>query len=341
VTTLSRIAAAVLAGCWTGALAAQTLTLPNRKASEKFLVIGDNGTGDAMEYDVAKQAIRFHQKFKFTFAIMLGDNLYGGERPQDFAKKFEIPYKALLDDNVEFYATLGNHDDPNQRYYKWFRMGGERYHTYKKGNIRFFVIDSNYLDPDQVAWLDKELAASGSDWKIAYFHHPLYTTAARGPEIELRKVLEPMFVKYGVSVVFSGHEHIYERMAPQKGIQYFTEGGGAKLREGDTHPGVLTQVGFATDRSFMLVEVAGDSMFFQAISRTGETVDKGVLLRHPGPDTPAATVSAGSAAKPKPLIKKKATVKKTPRKKATTTTKPPAPVPPNKPPASVGALAHL
>jgi hypothetical protein len=296
-----------------------------------------------MEYDVANQVIRFHQKFPFTFAVMLGDNLYGGERPQDFAKKFEIPYKALLDDNVEFYATLGNHDDPNQRYYKWFRMGGERYHTFKKGNIRFFVIDSNYLDPDQVAWLDKELAASGSDWKVAYFHHPLYTTAARGPEVELRKVLEPMFVKYGVDVVFSGHEHIYERIAPQKGIQYFTAGGAANLRPGDTHPGALTLVGFATDRSFMLVEVAGDSMFFQAISRTGETVDKGVLLRHRGPDTPAATVSARPAAKPKPLIKKKATARKTPRKKATTTTKPPAPatVPPKKPPASLGTLAHL
>jgi predicted phosphodiesterase len=332
VKSLSRIASVLLAGCWAGSLAAQTLTLPNKKTSEKFLVIGDNGTGDKMEYDVADQATRFHQKFPFTFAIMLGDNIYGGERPQDFAKKFEVPYKTLLDDNVEFYATLGNHDDPNQRFYKPYRMGGERYHTFKKGNIRFFVIDSNYLDPVQVAWLDKELAASGSDWKVAYFHHPLYTTAARGPEIELRKVLEPMFVKYGVDVVFSGHEHIYERIAPQKGIQYFTAGGAANLRENDTHPGTLTLVGYATDRSFMLVEVAGDQMFFQAISRTGETVDKGVLTRHLGPGTPPATVSATPGAKPgvtpappkagtsKPVVKKKPTVKKMPPK---TTAKPP------------------
>jgi predicted phosphodiesterase len=299
VTTLTRIAVVALAGCWATSLTAQTLSLPNRKTSVKFLALGDNGTGDKMEYDVANQIVKFHSRFPFDFAIMLGDNIYGGERPQDFAKKFELPYKALLDDNVEFYAALGNHDDPNQRYYKPFRMGGERYHTYKKGNIRFFVIDSNYLDPEQVAWLTKELSASGSEWKIAYFHHPLYTTAARGPELELRKVLEPLFVKYGVDVVFTGHEHIYERIAPQQGIQYFVAGGGAKLREGDTRPGEITKVGYAEDRSFMLVEVAGDSLFFQAISRTGETVDKGVLARRKvGPTAPSGTVSATPTAKP-------------------------------------------
>jgi predicted phosphodiesterase len=220
---------------------------------------------------------KYHQIFPFPFAIMLGDNIYGGERPQDFDRKFTKPYKELLDAKVEFNATLGNHDDPNQRFYEPFHMGGERYRTFKKGNVRFFVIDSNYLDPDQRQWLEKELASSGSDWKIAYFHHPLYTTAARGPEVELRKVLEPIFVKNGVDVVFSGHEHIYERIKPQEGIYYFTVGGAAKLRNGDAHKGDLAEAVFANDRSFLLAEIAGDSLFFQAISRTGQIVDQGVL----------------------------------------------------------------
>lgn len=92
------------------------------------------------------------------------------------------------------------------------------------------MLDSNYLDPDQTRWLEKELAASGSDWKIPFFHHPLYTSATRGPVVELRTVLEPLFVKYGVDVVLTGHEHIYERTKPQKGIHYFVAGGSAKLR---------------------------------------------------------------------------------------------------------------
>lgn len=276
---LRRVLAGVLAVCWAVPLAAQALALPLKTGSVRFAVIGDTGTGDQMEEAVGRQMALYRQKFPFTFTIMLGDNIYGSERPQDFDKKFIKPYKALLDAKVLFYATLGNHDDPNQRFYKPFNMGGVRYHTFKKGNVRFFVIDSNYLDPDQIKWLEKELAASGSDWKIPYFHHPLYTTAARGPEVELRSILEPLFVKYGVDVVFSGHEHVYERLKPQKGVYYFTAGGAAKLRGGDTRKGPLTDATFDTDRSFMLVEISGNDLYFQAISRTGKTVDKGVLHR--------------------------------------------------------------
>ncbi|HTL05582.1 MAG TPA: metallophosphoesterase [Gemmatimonadales bacterium] len=271
--------AGLLALCWAAPLAAQALALPVRAGSVRFAVIGDTGTGDQLQYAVAQQLALYRQKFPFTFTIMLGDNIYGSERPQDFDTKFTKPYKPLLDAKVEFDATLGNHDDPNQRFYKPFNMGGNRYRTFKKGNVRFFVIDSNYLDPDQVKWLEKELASAGSDWKIPYFHHPLYTTAARGPEVELRAVLEPLFVKYGVDVVFSGHEHVYERLKPQKGIYYFTAGGAAKLRSGDTRKGPLTDQTFDTDRSFMLVEISGNDLYFQAISRTGKTVDKGVLHR--------------------------------------------------------------
>ena len=297
--TLSSIALALVAAGWatpapaqtrTQATAQATLALPLKRNSVRFAVIGDAGTGDKSQNEVATEITRYFQRFPFTFAILLGDNIYGSERPQDFVRKFERPYKALLDEGVEFHAALGNHDDPNQKFYKPFNLGGQRYRTFKKGNARFFVLDSNYLDPEQIAWLEKELAASGSDWKIAYFHHPLYTTAKRGPEIELRKVLEPILVKHGVDVVFQGHEHIYERIRPQQGIQYFVAGGSAKLRSGDTRPGELVEVGYASDRSFMLVEIAGDEMFFQTISRTGTTVDRGTILRQMGDS--AAKVSA-------------------------------------------------
>jgi predicted phosphodiesterase len=281
--SLTRLSAATaltaLATLGAVALPAQQVTLPLKNGSVRFLVLGDAGTGDREQFEVGNQMVRYAQRFPFTFAIMLGDNLYGNERPQDFDKKFTRPYKALLDGGIEFNAALGNHDDPNQRYFKPFHLDGQRYRTFKKGNVRFFVIDSNYLDPEQLKWLEKELSQSGSDWKIPYFHHPLYTTARRGPEVEVRAVLEPLFVKYGVDVVFVGHEHIYERLQPQKGIYYFTVGGAAKLRKGDTHPSPLIASRFDRDRSFLLAEIAGDSLYFQTVSRTGAVVDKGVLGR--------------------------------------------------------------
>ena len=259
---------------------------PVGKDSLKFLVLGDTGTGDRAQYDVASQVWKAHQVFPYEFAIMLGDNIYGSERPQDFARKFEQPYKPLLDANIPFYASLGNHDDPNQRYYKPFGMGGERFYTYQKKDVRFFALDSNYMDKDQQAWLDKQLRESNAKWKIAYFHHPIYSSGGRhGSEMDLRAIVEPMFIKYGVNVVFAGHEHFYERLKPQQGIAYFTAGGSAKLREGDIVTGALTAKGFDREQSFMVVEIDGDVMRFQTISRHGKVVDSGEVTRQARPET--------------------------------------------------------
>jgi len=272
------VALAVFAGCWLASPAAQELTLPLRPDSVRFGVIGDTGTGATPQYEVGLQLAAYHEKFPFTFVIMMGDNLYGAQRPQDFVKKFEAPYKILLDAKVAFYAALGNHDDPNQRLYTPFNMAGKRYYSFRKGdNVRFFVLDSTYMDPVQLTWLEQELKSSGSDWKIAYFHHPLYSSGTHGSQTDLRVVLEPLFLKYGVDVVFSGHEHFYQRIKPQKGINYFVSGAGGQLRQGDLKPSDLTAAGFDSDRSFMLVEVAGKELSFQAISRTGRTVDKGTI----------------------------------------------------------------
>ena len=201
--------------------------------SIRFAVLGDTGTGERRQFDVGEQVWKSHAVFPFEFVILVGDNMYGSERPQDYVRKFELPYKAILDANIPFYASLGNHDDPNQIYYKPFNMNGKRYYTFKKDKlgspgVRFFALDSNYMSRDQLEWLEKELSNSGSDWKIAFFHHPLYSSGGRhGSEVDLRDQLEPLFIKYGVNVVFAGHEHFYERLRPQKGIYYFTAGGSA------------------------------------------------------------------------------------------------------------------
>jgi len=258
---------------------------PVGKDSVKFLILGDTGTGDRGQIDVAAQVWKTHSVFPYEFAIMLGDNIYGSERPQDFAAKFERPYKPLLDANIPFYASLGNHDDPNQRYYKPFGMGGQRFYTYQKKDVRFYALDSNYMDKDQQTWLERELKDSNAKWKIAYFHHPLYSSgAAHGSEIDLRTIIEPLFIKYGVNVVFAGHEHFYERIKPQKGIAYFTAGGSAKLRSGDIMNTPLTAKGFDTEQSFMVAEIDGDVMHFQTISKRGKVVDSGEVIRQPKPE---------------------------------------------------------
>jgi hypothetical protein len=258
---------------------AQELTLPLKKDSVRLAAIGDMGNGNKEQYDVAGQMLAFHGKFSFGFVLMLGDDLIAGHEPMDYQKKFELPYKPLLDAGVEFYAVLGNYDISNERFYKLFNMG-EQFYTHKKGNVRFFALDSNYMTPQQLAWLEKDLQNSGSDWKICYFHHPLYSSGSfHGSATELRLLLEPLFLKYGVQVVFAGHEHVYERVKPQKGAYYFTEGASGELRKGNLRKTDLTAAGYDQDRSSMLVEIAGDELHFQTVSRTGQTVDSGVIRR--------------------------------------------------------------
>jgi hypothetical protein len=261
---------------------APAVKLPLKDGSVRFAVIGDNGTGGQPEFEVAGQMERFREVTKYDFVVMDGDNIYGGHKASDFQQKFERPYKPLLDAGVKFYASLGNHDDPDVEInYKLYNMGGKRYYNFKKGDVEFFALDSNYMDPQQLSWIDSQLKNSSAKWKICFFHHPMFTAAMfHGPDVDLRQQLMPLFTQDGVNLVLSGHEHVYERLKPQSGVYFFVLGNSGELRYHNIRPNNdVDQVGFDTDRDFMVVEISGDQLYFQTISRTGATIDSGELDR--------------------------------------------------------------
>jgi hypothetical protein len=264
------------------------LAVPSRPDSIKFAVIGDSGRGSRPQYEVAEQMAAYRKRFAFTFVLMNGDNIYEGPASRDdYQTKFERPYKPLLDSGVTFHAVLGNHDDPAEREYPLFNMGGERFYTFKPDSgllstlttdVRFFALDSTSLDQEQRAWIDRQLASSKSRWKICFLHHPLYTSGRYGLNARwMRWQLEPIFVHHGVNVVFAGHEHIYQRTAPQRGIVHFVSGGAGSLRRGDARRAQFVARSLDTDFHFMLVEIIGDTLYFQAITRRGITADAGVV----------------------------------------------------------------
>jgi hypothetical protein len=254
--------------------------LPLKPNSVRFAVIGDSGSGDKYQYEVARQMEAVHEKFPFRFVIMLGDNITGGHSPKDIDRKFEEPYQGLLDGGVKFYACLGNHDRTRERFYRPFNMGGKSYYSFKRANASFFALDSIYMNPAQLDWIETNLQHADTAWKICFFHYPLYSDGrTHGPDMELRRLLVPIFVRYGVNVVFSGHDHVYERIKPQNGIYYFVEGSSGHLRYHNLHKSSEMAAGFDTDRAFMVVEISGNQFYFQTISRTGRTVDSGVLQR--------------------------------------------------------------
>lgn len=268
------------------------LTFALQPGSVRFAVIGDSGTGDRHQYDIARQMVSVREQFPFDFVIMLGDNIYGGDKPRDYQDKFEDPYRPLLDAGVSFYASLGNHDKPSERFYKLFNMNGARYYTFKKGNARFFALDSNYMDRQQLDWIEQGLRNSNDRWKICFFHHPLYSDGKfHGPDVDLRAQLEPLFEKYGVNISFSGHDHLYERVKPQHGVYYFVLGNAGELRQHDLRRSSETEAGLDSDRAFLIGQIAGDSFYFQTITRLGETADHGIIQWQKPP--PQAQVTEG------------------------------------------------
>lgn len=262
------------------------LPLPNGKDSLKFFVLGDFGTGGSSQYELAERMARVRERFPAELVITVGDNIYGGERPQDFRKKFEDPYKPLLDAGVEFRASLGNHDSREQARYGLFNMEGRTYYSFKapKQNVKFVALETDYPTPKQIEWLTGELEGR-EDWIIPYFHHPLYSSGKRhGSHLDLREVLEPLFIGSRVSVVFAGHDHFYERTKPQHGIVHFVVGSGGQLRRnGYERNSPITAAADDTARIFLAAEIDGDSLHFAAIDADGRLVDAGVITRRSTP----------------------------------------------------------
>jgi 3',5'-cyclic AMP phosphodiesterase CpdA len=274
-----------------GAISAGALIKPSSifcspvKDKVRFAVIGDWGTGDHDGVGTARQMFAAHQRTSFDFIIAAGDNIYPNGSGRYFGKHFEQPFAGLLKDQIKFYAVLGNHDvdegRQDQCQYPLFNMGGQNYYKFARSNgmVEFFMLDSTDFDRTQMTWLENSLRESRAKWKIAVFHHPIYSSGKKhGSAVGLRKQLEPVFTRYGVNVAFSGHDHIYERTKPQQDIQYFVTGAGGKSRRGDVDMGSsIRAASFDEDNHFMLVELDDRQLSFQAISETGTVLDSGVI----------------------------------------------------------------
>ncbi|MCI0660477.1 MAG: metallophosphoesterase [Acidobacteria bacterium] len=257
---------------------------PNRSQTS-FAVIGDTGTGDEAQLAVARQMVSRREKLPFEFVLMLGDNIYETGNPKYIKPRFEEPYKDLLAAGVKFYAVLGNHDIINgtafQTNYANFNMGGKRYYNFTKGGVgdssllEFFALDSNLMNEEQLSWLEEKLKASKAQWKVAFCHHSIYSSSKmHRPYLKLRNLLEPLYLKYGVKVVFAGHGHAYERVKPQKGVHYFTEGASGEIKRKSLDRGnTLFAAGEDMINSFLTVEVSGNEMKVEAIGADGRLID--------------------------------------------------------------------
>ena len=270
-------------------------------APVRFAVIGDQGTGKKGQYEIAELMAAWHRRLPYKFVITLGDNIYGfpwidGGKSR-FSERFDKPYAELLRRGIIFRASIGNHDKTKDLIAAKDRFhieGDKGYYTFTAGEdsdgrpwIEFFVLNSDrdeLRDNDhcgeQCQWLKDSLARSRAYWKIAYFHHPMYSTGQHGSDQLLRRTLEPIFAEYGVDLVFAGHEHFYQRFPPQQDVLHIVSGAAGKLRRGDAASNINKAPAPAcsqdSQRHFLLVEAVPERLRMRAIA-LGETVDETVF----------------------------------------------------------------
>jgi tartrate-resistant acid phosphatase type 5 len=259
---------------------------------QRFLVIGDMGTGRSDQRNVAASMAKRAAREPVSFILTVGDNIYpaGVESVDDsqWRTKFEDVYsqEAL---QIPFYATLGNHDyrrnvqaqiDYTKRSTRWTMPA--RYYTFTKkldagAQVEFFAIDTTPIAKQQasvagqLAWLDSALAKSQARWKIVFGHHPLYSHSRHGGSETMITALEGLFVKHKIDLYLAGHDHALEMLKPVKGVHYVISGGAGGP---DKAYGIdWTEESFyaATGEGFVACRLSRDELVIEFIRTEGRT----------------------------------------------------------------------
>lgn len=258
----------------------------------RFAVIGDYGSGEQSEADVAELV----KSWDLDFIITTGDNNYArgeaatiDENIGQFYHDFIYPYKGAYGagaDVSRFFPTLGNHDwytAGAQPYLDYFELpGNERYYDFEWGPVHLFALDGDPSEPDgvgassvQAAWLQTRLAESTAPWKIVYNHFPPYSSGPHGNT----DWMQWPFQEWGATAVLAGHDHTYERLLVD-GLPYFVNGLGGGAKYNFETPVPDSQVRYNADFGAMLVEASEESLTFQFITRKGEVIDTYSLTRN-------------------------------------------------------------
>ncbi len=224
-------------------------TPPVQSDSVTFAVYGDSRT-QAVEHEMV--VLSMVEKFgdKLDLCIHTGDLVGDGLNEDHWGREFFRPAHKLLA-QVPLYPVLGNHERNSAYYFDYFDLpGNERWYSSKRGPVHFIYLDSySPLTPDskQYKWLKQELVGSTSAWKVVSEHTPFFSSGgharldAEGMPVEremvnLREHIMPLLEEYNVTMVFSGHDHLYERSTKGKINYVVTGGGGAPLHKTGANP---------------------------------------------------------------------------------------------------------
>jgi hypothetical protein len=255
--------------------------VPSPVADAGILAMGDFGVGGTTERDLGASMKTFASNHPAAQVLVtLGDNDYT-ESPSAFHANWVASFGWLGAAGLDVAGTLGNHD---------VRVNGGRYEfdeldmpraRYRRtvGNIQFFILNSNRVNSRQTEWLKTVLPASTATWKIAVFHHPAWTCGEYRSNAAVVQNWVPLFEKYGVQLVLSGHDHNYQRFGPRNGVRYIVHGGGgAHLYPIESCPASYPTRRFARAvHGFLYLRASATSLRVSAVNRRRHVIDSVVI----------------------------------------------------------------
>lgn len=263
--------------------------VPDENAAFTFAVFGDFGQASKGQFAVARQL----EKSPAEFVLLTGDLIYGRGEEEHYDTRFFAPYRKSLR-RMNFWPALGNHDlgqkggaavlsvfDVPQNGPAGLQPG--RNYSFDYGSAHVVALDSNA--PASVLrrvigpWLERDLAASKKRWKFVFFHHPPFSSANHGENAKVRDILVPIFARQKVDIVFSGHDHAYERTKPRDGVTYIVSGNGGASLYRHRNPHDYTEVFYNAKHGFTEVRVDGGRLELRHINADGEVVDRHELRK--------------------------------------------------------------
>ncbi|HEY3254261.1 MAG TPA: metallophosphoesterase [Polyangiaceae bacterium] len=261
------------------------------KSGGRFVIIGDYGASGEEEAQVAALA----RALEPDFIVTTGDNNYplGAAETIDenvgrYFHEFIAPYHGTFGSGARdnrFFPCLGNHDWYTleaQPYLDYFSLpNNERYYDIVRGSVQLFALDSDPNEPDgtdfdsvQGRWFEQRIRASTVPWRVVYFHHPPYSSGPHGSSLGMRWP----FREWGATVVYSGHDHTYERFDID-GFPYIVNGvGGNELYEPvETAAGSVVR--YNDVHGLVLVTVTESELVSHFLDSTGTELDTLRLTR--------------------------------------------------------------
>jgi len=265
-----------------------TFVTPNPKSNKvRFVAYGDTRTNPKDH----KMVVDGITAAKPEFVLHTGDLVSNGRNDGDWDSQFFGPAAIMLQSTVLF-PTPGNHEREADYYYQYFSLpGNEKWYSFDWGNCHVVSLDSCVdIEPgsEQNEWLKNDLKQSGAEWKILFFHHPLYSAySGRSSERkEMRSDLENVLLEGGVDIVFNGHDHLYSRTGPVTSIKYpgkaityvVTGGGGAPLYK----PMQVSWAVTARDLNYCIIDVDDGRFNLTALTPEGKQIDAFTITKKNG-----------------------------------------------------------